>query len=373
MNDRKKTALVIAPDVLTTIKAAQRKFSTIAKRNGQLVNWPTEFNFAQQIIAKSKYLQQCVPQSITDSIINVAAIGLSLNPQRKHCALIPRWDTNLSLYVCNADPMYQGLISIATESDAIASTYAEVVREDDVHSGNFRYQGGTSPHVMFTPNPMMTPEQRGKIVGAFCVTHLRDSPIPQVTWMRIEDIYAIRDHYSEAYKNKLKKERENPGKHFYGGPWESADEEMIKKTLIKRASKTWPKRTARLDHAVHLSNEAEGARIEPRPDDIEGEAAEVELITKTQHDELEKLRVEAGVKIEKILNRFKIESLDKLPRSEYIRCEKLLKESKLVYLLRSATPDTVIYAADWGLTLEALEGKAANEYSKAKLLTKRDA
>lgn len=362
--------IVLAPDKLALVKAAQRKFSTIAKRGGGVVNWPTESQFAQQALARNSFLASCVPQTITDAIISVAAIGLSLNPQRKHCALIPRYDTNVGAYVCCADPMYQGLISLATESESILAINCDVVREEDVHEGNFTYVAGSNPHVHFSPNPFHSPEQRGKIIGCFCVTQIAGTPFPQTTWMRIEEIYAIRDKYSEAWKNKLKKERENPGKYFYGGPWEDADAEMIKKTVIKRAAKLWPKRTERLDRAIAMSDEAEGYRIEPRDSDIEGEVV-VEKATKTQVAELTKLIAESHVPPEKVLKRFKIDKLEDMPRNEVVRCEQLLKESKLIYILRHATPETQVYAADYGISLDALEGKAANEQSKAKLFSKR--
>jgi phage RecT family recombinase len=357
LND-KSQALALPDDLLAHVKAAQRKFSTIAKRNGGAVNWPTEFEFARQIIARSKKLKQCVPQSITDAIINIAAIGLTLNPQRKHCALIPRWDSQLNALVCHADPMYQGLIALGTQSESILDVRCEVVREADVREGNFRYHGGTTPSVVFNPNPFATPAQRGEIIGAFCIAQIPNAH-PHVTFMRIEEITHIRDTYSEMWKyNK-------------SGPWKDEFEQMCLKTVLKRSTKTWPRRNEALDRAIAMSDEADGMRIQPRESDIEGEV--VEVITESMLKEIEMLIGESGVKLEKVLQRFKIEKLSDLPRNEYSRCIALLKESKLIFLLRHATPDTLIYAEDYGLSFEQLEGKAADQSSRAQLLSKREA
>lgn len=46
------------------------------------------------------------------------------------------------------------------------------------------------------------------------------------------------------------------------GPWKTFWEEMARKTIVKRASKYWPK-AQRLDSAIHLLNEDEGVFQEP--------------------------------------------------------------------------------------------------------------
>lgn len=373
MADRSK-ALTLTPELADVVRSAQRKFSTIAKKSGGLVNWSTEANFAMQAIARSERLQKCLPQSIIDAMTNVAAIGLSLNPQQKHMALVPRYDSKLSALVCCADPMFQGLIAIGTESEAISGIRAEVVREADIRDGHFHYEAGTTPSVTFNPSPFMSIEDRGPIKGAFAIAQIPGAH-PHVTFMRIEELHAIRDNYSESWKWKLKVEGEAKAKgktaYQYGGPWEDSEEEMCKKTVIKRSAKTWPRRDRRVAAAIAASDYAEGNVIERRATDIEADA--VELITKTQLDDLTLLLAESHVDPKKVLNRFKIEKLEELPRNEFERCCVLLKESKLIYVLRHATPETEIYAEDWGITYEALEGKAADQSSVAKLFSKRTA
>ncbi|MCQ8865521.1 recombinase RecT, partial [Escherichia coli] len=46
------------------------------------------------------------------------------------------------------------------------------------------------------------------------------------------------------------------------GPWVNHWNEMARKTVVKRASKYWPK-ASRLDSAIHVLNEEEGVWTEP--------------------------------------------------------------------------------------------------------------
>ena len=67
--------------------------------------------------------------------------------------------------------------------------------------------------------------------------------------MRIADIYAIRDR-SEAWK----KYKQDSSKKC---PWVTDEEQMILKTVVKQATKYWPRRE-RLDAAIdHVNTEGE--------------------------------------------------------------------------------------------------------------------
>lgn len=55
------------------------KFNEIAN-NQKLVTWAEESQFAVQALQKNDTLQKCSVVTLQNSIINVAAIGLTLNP-----------------------------------------------------------------------------------------------------------------------------------------------------------------------------------------------------------------------------------------------------------------------------------------------------
>ena len=71
--------------------------------------------------------------------------------------------------------------------------------------------------------------------------------------MSLEEVHRIRDR-SEGWKAYVAKKIKST-------PWHSDEGEMIKKTVIKRAYKLWPK-TDRLDGAVHFLNTENGEGLE---------------------------------------------------------------------------------------------------------------
>lgn len=215
------------------IQKAKPKFNEINKVNN-LVNYDKESMFAMQAIKNNDYLMKIAndaPSSLRDAVINVAAIGLSLNPAEKLAYLVPRKGR-----AC-LDVSYMGLIRLATDTGSIMWARAELVYEND----EFTYKGATEKPDFSTP----TPFNRGDVIGVYCVAKTKEGDYLSGI-MSIDEVYDIRNR-SEAYKKGY-------------GPWVTDEGEMIKKTIIKRESKTWPKtdKTERFDHAIEVINEHEG-------------------------------------------------------------------------------------------------------------------
>jgi len=202
--------------------------------------WAKECQFAIQLFQNNKYLADIAFQnqaSTQNAIINVAAIGISLNPAQKLAYLVPRKGA-----IC-LDISYMGLMHIAQQSGAIKWCQSAIVRKND----QFRREGLDKPPV-HVYNDFDTAEQRGEIVGAYVVVKTDDGDYLTHT-MRIADIYAIRDR-SEAWK----KYKQDSSKKC---PWVTDEEQMILKTVVKQATKYWPRRE-RLDAAIdHVNTEGE--------------------------------------------------------------------------------------------------------------------
>ena len=128
---------------------------------------------------------------------------------------------------------YKGLTKLATDTGAVNSAVADIVRANDEFVFNGKYDKVTHK---FKPQG-----NRGEIIGAYCMARLHDGTIMS-EWMDKTQIDKCRD----AAKTKK--------------VWDMWYEEMAKKSVIKRAAKTWPKsaRTERLDNAVSFMNEFEG-------------------------------------------------------------------------------------------------------------------
>ena len=96
--------------------------------------WAKESQFAIQLFQNNDYLAKVAFQNQTstqNAIINVAAIGISLNPAQKLAYLVPRKGA-----IC-LDISYMGLMHIAQQSGAIKWCQSAIVRRND----QFRREG----------------------------------------------------------------------------------------------------------------------------------------------------------------------------------------------------------------------------------------
>ena len=213
-------------------------FEEIAKIHGA-VNFEREAAFALEVLKNNPYLADVAmgdQDSFKFAIINVAAIGLSLSPAQKLAYLVPR-----KKKVC-LDISYRGLVQLAADVGAIKYAVAEVVCAAD----RFTVRGfGQEPTHERDPFA----KDRGGIVGTYCVAKTHDGDFI-TTVMAISEINAIRDR-SESYKAYKEKN--------VSTPWVTDTVEMIKKTVIRRAAKSWPMTDTRrrLDEAIEISAESD--------------------------------------------------------------------------------------------------------------------
>jgi recombinational DNA repair protein RecT len=237
-------------DLAEVIQFAEKKFLEINPPNLQFAK---EANFLLQILRNDKNLMAVAeetPRSAVSVLTQAAALGLSLNPAKKESYVISRnikIQDDPKVYEARLffEPSYMGLNKIAVDSDGIEWVQARVVR-----------QGGNNPDV-FTDNGVgirpthtydafATTEERGDIVGAYCVakTISADGADYLTTIMTKEKLDSI-------------KSRSEAGKKGYG-PWITDEEEMSMKAVMRNGFKTWPVKSPQMEEAVHISNENEG-------------------------------------------------------------------------------------------------------------------
>lgn len=210
------------------IAGAERKFTEIAVADGNLVSYQREAMFALQCVGGSDHLQKCDTESLRNAVINVASVGLTINPAMKLAYLVPRKGK-----AC-LDISYIGLVKIATDSGGVLAVAAIPVRSFD----RFLYRGPfEAPEHQF--NPFASESDRGEIVGVYTIAKLA-SGVTQIETLSREEIDKIRAMSKAS-----------------SGPWFDWFEEMVKKSVIKRASKLWP-RTERLAAAEAILNEHQG-------------------------------------------------------------------------------------------------------------------
>lgn len=199
----------------------------------QSVTWAKESQFAIQYFQRNDYLAKTAlsnPTSAQNAIINVAAIGITLNPASKLAYLVPR-----DGMVC-LDISYMGLLHLAQSTGSIKWGQCKLVYSNDTYESNGLDTAPTHKYNAFG--------DRGDVVGGYCTVKTADGDY-LTEEMSLADIKA-----TEA-TSKAK-----------NGPWKNFWEEMARKTIVKRASKYWP-RAERLDNAIHVINEDEGVYQEP--------------------------------------------------------------------------------------------------------------
>lgn len=213
-------------------------------RTNTRLNFNAELEWFMQSCEKSetatKYALNAWDASVA-SFMNIAAVGVTLDPIRKFAYILPR--DNKMVY----DLSYMGLIDVAISSGAIKWAQAARVHAADI----FELQGYDSPPI-HKRNPFAKPEDRGEVIGAYVVVKTADGDY-LTNAMHIDEIYAIRDR-SPSWKGTGK------------SPWKTDSAEMEKKTVVKNAYKYWPRSEA-LDRAVHYLNTDGGQGIDFTPED----------------------------------------------------------------------------------------------------------
>ncbi|MGL5727585.1 MAG: recombinase RecT [Plesiomonas sp.] len=214
------------------IVAQQTQFESIAPKD---ISFAKESQFAIQLMQGNAYLAKVAMQnqdSMIAAVRNVAAIGVSLNPAAKHAYLVPRGGKVV------LDLSYMGLMHIATESGSISWVQCHMVHKNDKYKNR-----GTKQEPLHDYEAFGGERARGPVVGCYCMAKTHDGSY-LVEEMTIEEIHAIRAR-SESFKK--------------GGmsPWKTDEGEMIRKTVIKRAYKYWPK-NERMNAANDMLNQQEG-------------------------------------------------------------------------------------------------------------------
>lgn len=218
------------------IAKQEAKFGELVKAASTDVVFKQEMLYASQAMMSNDYLCSTAlrnPLSLRNAFSQVAACGLTLNPARGLCYLVPR-DSQVVL-----DVSYKGIIKTAVNDGAIRDCIVELVYSND----KFEYQGKRhSPIHKF--NPFDKKESRGEFLGVYVEATLPDGRV-HVEAVTAEEIFKAREA-SELWKRKKK------------GPWVDFEESMYKKSGIKIARKYWPQAGEKLDRVIHYLNTEAG-------------------------------------------------------------------------------------------------------------------
>lgn len=203
-----------------------------------------EASFAMQIMEKNDYLRTCNPNSILKAVLNVAQIGLTLNPVSKYAYLVPRGGE------CVLDPSYMGLVKLLTDSGSVKSIQCQLIYDGDEIEVDFASDRKITKHIPY----VITGNEQGNIRAVYSVATLHDDSF-HCELMSRRDVEEIREK-SEAYKAYKNPQKPNVKTCI----WIDHEGEMFRKTCIKRHFKHLPKsgNLDRFEKAVELSHTAAG-------------------------------------------------------------------------------------------------------------------
>lgn len=173
-----------------------------------------ELGFAAQALSSNEKLMQCSKESIINAVVNISRTSLTLNPIFKLAYLVPR-DGQAIL-----DPSYMGLVKILRDSGAVKNINAYCIYEDE----QFEFDPLNDIFVYKPIHAKTEQEHKARVfVGAVSVAILPNG---------------IRDFcFMPAWEINKVKESSKASKSSYS-PWNTWEDEMRKKTVLKRHFKT---------------------------------------------------------------------------------------------------------------------------------------
>lgn len=213
---------------------------TFEQMNLNKVSFAQEMEFAVQAFTTNPALLNCNADTVKNCLVNIALSGLTLSPVMKMAHLVPRKGK------CCVDVSYMGLIKIITDTGSVQSIKAKLVYENEP----FEIELGSGcfvKHGIYKGNV-----NKGKRIGAYSIAVLNDGS-DHIEWM----------YESELMEIKARAQKTG------GAVWNSDENEMCRKTVVKRHWKYLPKseRSVLAAQAISFDDENNGIDFEQEAKD----------------------------------------------------------------------------------------------------------
>ena len=190
---------------MQTLTNAYPKFKNINPERAT-----TELGFAMQIFQGNNELQKCEPQSILNAVVNVARTSITLNPVMRLAYLVPRKSK------CVLEFSYMGLVALLRDNGCIKSISAHIVFDDE----EFDYDLAINK-ITHKPNFAKTETEHNSREKIGCYS--------RATLPNGEVVYEFMPMWEI-----MKVKRMSLGSNSQYSAWTTWEDEMIKKSVIKR-------------------------------------------------------------------------------------------------------------------------------------------
>lgn len=162
-------------------------------------------------IKKNPALLECDGSSILGAILQSAQIGLSLDSNLQHAALVSYFDKKSGKKKCQFQPMYKGILKLVYRANDLLHASAYVIKDQD--EWEFSIVNGEQKS-LFRPKL----SDRGQLKGVFSVLEFKNGS-RIITPMGKDEIDKCRLSSKTSYI------------------WDAHLDEMAKKTVMKRSCK----------------------------------------------------------------------------------------------------------------------------------------
>lgn len=164
-------------------------------------------------LTRNPNLGLCTADSLMRAALQSAQVGLEPDSVRGQAYLIPYGKE------CTFVPGYRGMIELAYRSGRIDGFGAHVVYEGD----KFELEFGTNERLIHVPAPATGEDRR--VIGAYSIVRFKGGGC-SFEFMWEQEIQALRKKYVKAARQD--------------SPWNTAPDEMRKKTVVRRHAKFLP-------------------------------------------------------------------------------------------------------------------------------------
>ena len=178
-------------------------------------------HFARVLVtecSKNPGLAACTTVSLLGSLMTSAQLGLELGAILGQGYLVPYKNTKLGVSECQLQVGYRGYCVLAHRSNQVKAFFAHAVYEKDI----FEFRMGSDPHVNHVP----AYGDRGQPLGVYAVLRTVAGGL-DIEWMQWSKIMSYKERYSKSAKGG-------------SSPWQTSEEEMARKTVMRVLAKRAP-------------------------------------------------------------------------------------------------------------------------------------
>lgn len=206
-----------------------------------------EMSFAAQLLQRNVKLKNCPAESIINAILNAVQCGLTLSPILKEAYLVPRSG------LCCLDPSYVGLAKTVTDTGAVTSINCQVVYKGDDYIIDLATEKIVQRH---TP-AYLVGKQRGPAIACYSIATLATGEL-HCEIVPVDGAGGIFDTSRRRSESWKYYERAIAEGKTATCVWVTDEEQMIRKSTIKRHTSKLPRSTgdwSKVNQLVETDNQ----------------------------------------------------------------------------------------------------------------------